>query len=158
MGTVEMVFSVHRQLMKSMKLLIHHMHLPLTPLPILLPRSLLIHSGNKGVGIVRPYTWIWTDPWLSLKQNEKDSSCWWMVHENLNRDACGLEECLMVTLKTNICSKWGELQWRVSGWTSNFLQVLNLSSYSRGNEALRKSPFPLLESWNVKTGKNVNTM
>ena len=65
----------------------------------------------------------------------KDSSCWWIVQESLDRDVCNQEECHRWSLGlANILSGKASLK-RINDWTSNFLQVLTLSFYLWGSEA-----------------------
>ena len=65
----------------------------------------------------------------------KDSSCWWIVQESLDRDVCNQEECHRWSLGlANIPSGKASLK-RINDWTSNLLQVLTLSFYLWGSEA-----------------------
>lgn len=134
-----------------------HMHLSLPRLLNFLPQSLLIHSRNKSIDIVRFYTWIWTGPQLSLEKNERlllvDSAgeVWTemsVARKNASWGHCGRP--------ANVQTKWGELHWR-----EPLAEPLTLSSNSvflfKMNDALNKNP-PLLESQNIKADKNLNAV
>lgn len=75
-----------------------HMHLLLLPFFSFI-QSLLIHSRNKSTDIVRSYGWIGTDPYLSMKWNER----LFLVASagKSNRSVRSQERGLVVTRKTS---------------------------------------------------------